>query len=517
MVVNFLVIGAGSRGNAYAWALTQSAPDARVAAIAEPVGSKRTNFGRKYIWGNAEPQQYQSFCDWKDFLSSRPSSGKGPAEARCESTIDAIFVCTMDETHVEIITAFAPLGYHIMSEKPLATTLQDCINIYSALRPPSLDHPQTVFSIGHVLHYSPHNMLLRKLLLEEEVIGDIISIEHAEPVGWWHFAHSYVRGNWRKESTSAPSLLTKSCHDIDLLLWLLCAPPSSAASRSPHLPAEVTSTGSLHYFKQSRKPRKAGTATNCCRCDAEPDCIYSARKIYVRDQLAQGNSNWPVMIIDSEIEDMYLQGQRDAAFRRLEQRLQEDYNADDDTFRDRSWYGRCVYEADNDVCDDQTVVITWDEDPLPTASGHSMEERIHGRGTKTAIFHMVAWTEAQCNRRGRISGTKGEIEYDSKTINVYDFATKEKKTHYPHQPGGGHGGGDAGLAMAFYNAVKAVKTRTMTAAEAQSVHIGCTLEEIIRSHAMVFAAEDSRKQKRTLNWPEWWRTNVETRLQQASG
>ena len=504
MAVKFLVIGAGSRGNAYSWALSQFHSGARIAAVAEPVESKRKSFGRKYIWGTAEPREDQAFSSWKSFLDHRHAQ---PAH----SEIDAVFICTMDETHVEIITAFAPLGYHIMSEKPLATTLQDCIEIYRSLRPPNSPPPNTVFSIGHVLHYSPHNMLLRRLLLEEEVIGDTLSIEHTEPVGWWHFAHSYVRGNWRRESTSAPSLLTKSCHDIDLLLWLLCAPPSSAASHDPHLPAEVTSTGSLHYFKTSRKPRKAGTATNCCQCDAEPECIYSAKKIYFRDRLAKGISNWPVMIIDPEIEDFYLQGQHDAAFTRLEQRLQEDYDTADAKSQKRSWYGRCVYEADNDVCDDQTVTITWDEDPLPGTS--PMEARIRGRGAKAATFHMVAWTEAQCHRRGRIYGTKGEIEYDSKTIKVYDFATKETQTHHPHQPGGGHGGGDAGLAMAFYNAVGAVKTRTMSASEAQTTHIGCTLEEIIRSHAMVFAAEDARKQKQTLSWPEWWRINVETKMQ----
>jgi len=43
------------------------------------------------------------------------------------------------------------------------------------------------------LRYSPHNILLHKLLVEEGVVGDIVSVEHTEPVGWWHFSHSYVR------------------------------------------------------------------------------------------------------------------------------------------------------------------------------------------------------------------------------------------------------------------------------------------------------------------------------------
>ena len=107
--------------------------------------------------------------------------------------VDAVFVCTLDETHAAIITGLSPLGLHIMSEKPLATTLNDCLKIYQSIQPVQNKAPTSIFSIGHVLRYSPHNILLHKLLLENEVIGNVFSMEHTEPVGWWHFAHSYVR------------------------------------------------------------------------------------------------------------------------------------------------------------------------------------------------------------------------------------------------------------------------------------------------------------------------------------
>ena len=515
--LRFIIIGAGSRGNAYAHALLQSTPDAQITAIAEPIDFKRKSFGEKYIWGMSKPDQYQSFVDWKDLVRLERERANEAAPAGTKSLVaDGAFICTLDETHVEIITAFAPLGYHIMSEKPLATTLQDCLKIYRSLQPPGSSVPLSIFSIGHVLHYSPHNILLRKLLLEEEVIGDILSIEHTEPVGWWHFSHSYVRGNWRRESTSAPSLLTKSCHDIDLLLWLLCTPPKSAPQR-PHLPSDVTSTGSLIYFKKSRKPSEAGYSTNCYNCAAEPNCLYSAKKIYLRDQLSKGNVGWPVKIIDPEIEDMYQGGHKDAALQRLEERLKEDYDESGPDTDCRPWFGRCVYEADNDVCDDQVVTVSWEDDPLPSNLCQSMQERLHGRGAKNATFHMVASTEKLCERRGRVYGTKGEIEYDSTVIRVYDFETKEAQIHSPHQPGGGHGGGDAGLALAFFNAVQDVKLQAKDVQEAQQVHIGCTLEEIIRSHAMVFAAEEARKERKVVRWLEWWHDNVETIMGGSGG
>ena len=515
--LRFLVVGAGSRGNSYACALLQSTPEAQITAIAEPIDFKRDSFGKKYIWGTSKPGRDQSFIDWKDLIRlERGRASEAVSTGKKSLVADGVFICTLDETHVEIITAFAPLGYHIMSEKPLATTLQDCLKIYRSLQPPGTLSPQSIFSIGHVLHYSPHNILLRKLLLEEEVIGDILSIEHTEPVGWWHFSHSYVRGNWRNASTSAPSLLTKSCHDIDLLLWLLCTPPSSAVQK-PHLPLDVTSTGSLIYFKKSRKPSKAGDSTNCYGCAAEPDCLYSAKKIYLRNRFSKGDTGWPIKIIDPEIEDMYASGHKDAALQRLEERLKEDYDKSTPETEGRPWFGRCVYEANNDVCDDQVVTISWADDPLPSDLRRSMRERLHGRGAKNATFHMVASTEKQCERRGRIYGTRGEIEYDSKSIRVYDFETRQSQTHHPHQPGGGHGGGDAGLALAFFNAIKDVNLRGKDSKEAQQVHIGCTLEEIIRSHAMVFAAEEARRERKVVRWLAWWHANVETFMGGSGG
>jgi predicted dehydrogenase len=94
--------------------------------------------------------------------------------------------------HREVVTGLAELGrVHIMCEKPLATTLEDCLEMYAALQSnKDQENNQMLFSIGHVLRYSPHNMMLRNLILEDRVIGDVLSVVHTEPVGWWHFTHS---------------------------------------------------------------------------------------------------------------------------------------------------------------------------------------------------------------------------------------------------------------------------------------------------------------------------------------
>lgn len=189
-----LIIGAGSRGNAYARATGRST-NGVVVAVAEPIAYKRQQLGVRYIWGKSGPSEGQEFEDWKQFLAwEQERRAKAARGDNVPEGVDAAFICVLDEMHKEVIVGLSPLGLHIMCEKPLATSLDDCLSIYKSLLPELPNTaPSKIFSIGHVLRYSPHNMLLRKLLLEDKVIGEIMSINHTEPVGWWHFTHSYVR------------------------------------------------------------------------------------------------------------------------------------------------------------------------------------------------------------------------------------------------------------------------------------------------------------------------------------
>ncbi|KAL9041949.1 MAG: hypothetical protein Q9180_000942 [Flavoplaca navasiana] len=144
------------------------------------------------------------------------------------------------------------------------------------------------------------------------------------------------------------------------------------------------------------------------------------------------------------------------------------------------WFGRCVYESDNDVCDNQLVKISWDNDPLPADKPLSMVDRLKGRGAKIATFHMIAQTENQCEKRGRVYGSRGEIEYVGTMIRVYDFATSEAQVHYLQQAGGGHGGGD---------------------------------DSLPRHHAIVFAAEEARRDRKVIDWTAWWQKKVVPAMQ----
>lgn len=205
-VPRVLIIGAGSRGHAYSKPI-QRLDLGKIVGVCEPIAFKRQEFGQRYIWGPEarEARAHEEFEDWNDFVKyetarrQRVAAGEITAERDNGQNgewkgVDAVFICVLDEMHTAVIKALAPLGLHIMCEKPLATTLEDTTSIYEAVtREWEALGRKTVFAIGHVLRYSPFNRELRRLVREEEAIGDIVSIEHTEPIGWWHMSHSYVR------------------------------------------------------------------------------------------------------------------------------------------------------------------------------------------------------------------------------------------------------------------------------------------------------------------------------------
>jgi hypothetical protein len=271
----------------------------------------------------------------------------------------------------------------------------------------------------------------------------------------------------------------------------------------PHFPNMITSTGALTHFRRAKKPKKAEMATNCLSCAAEPECNYSAKKIY-RDRWLRENrdTGWPLKIVMPDIEDIVSARGWEAAEGKLMEKLGEDYDRQkltDNQIARRGWYGRCVYESDNDVMDEQVVTMSWEDDPIP---------RQQGRGPKTALFHMTYATQAQCERRGRIYGSDGEISYDSKQISVYTFADEKVQTHViPAQDPEvekSHGGGDFGLAQAFVAAVQSAESGEMSVELAQRRHVGCDLDEVVRSHAVVFAAEDARMGRKVIDFQSWW-------------
>lgn len=498
-----LPIGGGSRGNAYSREIHKRGknPIGRIVGVAEPDAGKRRRFCENY---NVDPNDGLVFEDWRDVV--------GIGRQKVLDGVDGFIVATLDDMHTEVriawyldillidtlkvILALRPLGKHIFTEKPLAPTLEECKQIHEAFVDSPANSP-IIFSIGHVLRYSPHNHLLKKLICEDQILGELICIDHTEPVGWYHFAHSYVRGNWRNSETASPSLLAKCCHDIDILLWFLSHPHKSAERPNAvrdrtHYPDSVSSHGTLTHFKKSRKPIEAGDATNCLSCPAEPNCIYSAKNIYL--EINGGNFGWPNKIVAPDIEDCGYEWSKAKPI--LTKALS---NPVPSTPSSQPNYGQCVYENSNNVVDNQTVTISWTAEDGPDG------RELPGFGAKTATLHMIANTKSICERRSRIYGSVGEIYADSTTITHYDFRTNKTTVYRPGEmdigDGGGHGGGDAGLAAGFVGAIREV-LEGGDVKTAQWKWLGTDVTEAWMAHKAVFWAEQARLERRVLGWNE---------------
>ncbi|MCG3147019.1 MAG: Inositol 2-dehydrogenase/D-chiro-inositol 3-dehydrogenase [Verrucomicrobiae bacterium] len=415
--ISILCIGAGGRGTTYCRFAKEQPTRVQVVGVAEP----RDFFRDRLEQTHAIPAAHV-FRDWRE-------------AARQPRLADAVIIATQDAMHVEPVEAFAQLGYHILLEKPMAPTAADCRRIVAAVK-----RHRVMLAVCHVMRYTAYSQRL-KALLTAGAIGDIVSVQHLEPVGYWHQAHSFVRGNWRNTAESSCMLLAKSCHDLDWLRYMIDAPCRA-----------VSSFGALKHFRKAEKPAAAGPATRCLDCAFEPECPYSARKIY-GNRLAQGQTGWPVDVVAPNATPATLE----AALR-------------------SGPYGRCVYECDNDVVDHQVVNLLF-------------------AGNRTASFTMTAFNSGG-HRQTRLFGTRGMLEGDGVKIHHTDFLT-DKTTEIDTETSAdgsllsGHGGGDFGLMDSFVRAVAANDPTQILSGP----------DETLESHLMVFAAEQARLENRVIEFP----------------
>ena len=413
--VTVMVLGAGSRGTGYSVYAGEFPDRAKVVAVAEPREPYRRRMVETYGIDRANVM-----TDWVQAIDK-------PRLA------DAVLICMPDALHARPAIEMARKGYHILLEKPMAPTANECRDIVKAVKKAG-----TVFAVGHVMRYTTYTRALKKLV-DSGAVGQVVSIHHLEPVGWWHQAHSYTRGNWRNEAESSSMLLAKSCHDLDWIRHIMKATCE-----------RLSSFGSLYHFKKANQP--AGAASRCLDCPVEPDCAYSAKKIYF-GRLAKGQTGWPLDVLDP-----------DPTVETITRALRE------------GPYGRCVYECDNDVVDHQVVNMEF-------------------RGGQTATFTMTGFNQGGA-RKTNVFGTKGEIYGDGSRIELFDFLTAARTEVDLNSSDasilGGHGGGDFGLIHGFISAV----------ATGDRSHILSGPDETLESHLMVFAAERARKERRVVEVSE---------------
>ncbi|MBQ4050979.1 MAG: Gfo/Idh/MocA family oxidoreductase [Oscillospiraceae bacterium] len=340
---------------------------------------------------------------------------------------DFVIIAIQDQDHVAHTIKALEMGYDVLCEKPISPDLGECLALQEAVQKSG----RKVF-ICHVLRYAPFFTTL-KGLLEDGAIGDVMNLDLIEHVQYWHQAHSFVRGNWRNSEETSPMILQKSCHDMDIIRWLM--------GTSCEV---ISSFGDLSYFNADHAPE--GAADRCLECPYVDSCVYSAKKFYIEDErkgVATGHTGWPVNVVaNPPTVESVLEALKEGP------------------------YGRCVFKCDNNVVDHQVVSMRFEKGAIAT-------------------FTMSAFCD-HGSRWLRIMGTKGDILADmsNNSITLTPFGGKSEIIPLKAEKDefAGHGGGDHRLLENFMDVLEGVSTETRTSVDAS-----------VESHVMALAAEYSRK------------------------
>ena len=337
---------------------------------------------------------------------------------------DLLLICTPDDVHYQPAMDGLKRGYHLLLEKPAARSVKECRDIAQLAEEKGLN-----VVVCHVLRYTVFYQKIKELI-DAGRVGDIMNIEAIERVGYWHQAHSFVRGNWHVAADTTPMILAKCCHDMDLLLWL-----------TGKKCEKVTSFGHLSHYNAANKPE--GAPERCADgCPHADTCLYNAERYYL-DCFKRGGNSWPVNVVAPEP---------------TEEKIIEALKVKD--------YGRCVYQMNNDVVDHQVMNLLLEDDV-------------------TVAFTMTAFSD-KGGRCMRVMGTKAEIfaDMEKDIIQLMPFGgeMEEFDIRKIATDLSGHGGGDIKMVEDYLDVLEG---KPMPSAMT-------TIARSVESHYVALAAEESR-------------------------
>ena len=404
--MKFAIMGLGGRGSTYAHFVKYYGSE--IVAVCDP-NEKKKALAMEY--GTPENAFYTSE---EEFFAK----GK---------IADALVIATLDDLHYRQTMKALELGYDILLEKPIAMTLKECEDI--AAKATELKRKVVVC---HVLRYSPYYTKMKELL-DLGIIGDVVCVEMTENIGYYHYAHSYCRGNWRNTDVSTPLILAKNCHDTDMICWLIGKKCLA-----------VNSFGSLKYFKEEYAPE--GSATHCYLCKYKDSCKYSCFSIYNNEEYER-------------IAGLAKHGGLGSTKEEIDESLSDPENL----------LARCVYRCDNNVADNQIVNMQFEDNVI-------------------AQLKTIAFT-SDLHRLLTIHGTDGLLYFangeNGRRVVVHEKLTGEKTVYPVSEPKGGyahHAGGDVGIVDSFIQYVETgVMTKNVTDITAS-----------VMGHKVAFLAEESR-------------------------
>jgi len=404
-----ITLGAGNRGTLYGDYAALYPQDLKIVGVAEPIVERNDLHAKTH---NIKDEN--RFVTWEHVLQ-RPKFA------------DMVVISMPDDLHHEPCIQAMRLGYDVLLEKPMAQSEAECREILKVQQ-----ETGRVVGIAHVLRYAPYFIDMRNIV-QSGKLGRIVNMQHMEPIEWRHMMHSYVRGNWHDSTLTTPIILAKSCHDLDIMRWIIDEPCD-----------KIAGFGDLSFYKRENAPD--GSGDRCLDCAVEEGCAYSAKKMYLRDQ-ERIYAIMPVVPYDEpeKLNELILHSLKTTN------------------------YGRCAFKMENDQPEHLACAMEF-------------------RSGATATFNMDGFTSYH-GRRTRLMGTKGDLVGDMDTFTYTDYMTRKAFTwdisvsDVKGYEDSGHGGGDyrflSDLLSAVYHKDEGLLTSTVTAS--------------VESHVMGFRIEKSRK------------------------
>lgn len=424
--IKAILIGAGDRGEMYGTYAFEENSGMKLVAVAEPVEARRLRVQKAH---NLPDDMV--FESWEDVLKA----GK---------LADLAIIATQDKMHFEPTMQAIELGYDILLEKPISPSLDECLKMAKAA-----DEKGVLFTTCYVLRYTQMFKKMKEYI-DAGKIGNLVNLQHIEGVGFWHMAHAFVRGHWQNSDESAPIILAKCCHDMDIMNFLVGSNP-----------AKVQSFGSLNFFNEKNAPE--GSTDYCINgCAVRETCPYDSVRLYLKDGKRE-EAIWPCETVSPD--DTSIAGRTNA-------------------LKTTKW-GKCVFKSDNNVMDNQIVNVQYENGV-------------------NASFTMSAFTK-DIGRNIRALGTHGElvgvVGEQGMKLTYYDFTKFDfiTEVNWDRLPADvlmdvdlkdlhGHGGGDFAMMAEFLQAIRDKDTKPYVSAA-----------DTVMSHVLAFAAEKSRIEGRVVD------------------
>ncbi len=264
------IIGPGHRGSIHINAIKGFSKDGRILGVCDVMENHLAAAVKKVGDG------VQSYTDYQKLLAN--------------PDINAVLIATPNCVHKEVVLAALEAGKHVMCEKPMAISIEEC----NAMKAAAEKRPEQVVLYSMQLRYSPRFQAMRKAI-EDGKIGKPRHLLFAEFRGDWNQGDVWQyddpkqgKVNWRfSHAASGGTLNEKVCHYFDILHWMVGATPQ-----------RISCDGGISVYKDGRDTWDHATTTLIFEDDVTAThslCMFGPKRLEL-----QVNGDEGALVINDE-------------------------------------------------------------------------------------------------------------------------------------------------------------------------------------------------------------------------